>query len=117
MKIKDIEQNLIELEERLFKLNNYYDYDDIECKGIRDVENLFNGVAFNQLTNEDHYKPIKTNSAFNGNCIEYQSKGDKDKNLSPKGHLDMIRPYLSSTINNHKTPKNSRVHSVMNKLL
>ena len=47
-KIKEIEQNLIELEESLFKLNKYYDYDDIEYKGIRDVANLFNGVAFNQ---------------------------------------------------------------------
>ena len=43
-----------------------------------------NGTAFNQSTNEDYYKPIKTNSAFNGNYIEYQSKGDRDKNLSIK---------------------------------
>ena len=63
-KIKEIEQNLIELEESLFKLNKYYDSDDIEYKGIRDVENLFNGVAFNHSTDEDYYKPIKTNSAF-----------------------------------------------------
>ena len=73
-KIKEIEQNLIELEESLFKLSKYYDSDDIEYKGIRDVENLFNGVAFNQSTDEDYYKPIKTNSAFNGNYIEYQIK-------------------------------------------
>ena len=44
-KIKEIEQNLIELEESLFKLSKYYDYDDIKYKGIRDVENLFNGFA------------------------------------------------------------------------
>ena len=68
-KIKEIEQNLIELEESLSKLNKYYDYDHIEYKGIRDVENLFN-----QLTDEDYYKPIKTKSAFNSNYIEYQSK-------------------------------------------
>ena len=30
-------------------------------------------------------------------------KGDKDKNLWPKEYLDMIRPYLSDMINNHKT--------------
>ena len=65
-KIKETEQNLIELEESLFKLNKYYDYDDIEYKGIRDVENLFN-----QSTDEDYYKPIKTKSTFNGNYIEY----------------------------------------------
>ena len=54
---------------------------------------------------------MKTNSAFNGNYMEYQSKGDKDKNLSPKEYLDMIRPYLSDIINNQKTAKNLRVHS------
>ena len=53
---------------------------------------------------------MKTNSAFNGNYIEYQSKGDKDKNLSPKEYLDMIRPYLSDLINDHKTPKKLRVY-------
>ena len=35
-KIREIEQNLIELEESLFNLNKYYDYDDIQYKGIRD---------------------------------------------------------------------------------
>ena len=54
---------------------------------------------------------MKTNSAFNGNHIEYQSKGGKDKNLSPKEYLDLIRPYLSDIINDHKTPQNLRVHS------
>ena len=51
-KIKEIEQNLIELEESLFKLNKYYDYDDIEYKEIRDLANVFNGVALNQSTDE-----------------------------------------------------------------
>ena len=106
-KIKEIEQNLIELEESLFKLNKYYDYTDIEYKGIRDVANLINGMS----TDEDYYKPTKTKSAFNANYIEYESKGDKDKNLSLKEYLDMIRPYLSNIINDHKTPKNLRVHS------
>ena len=54
---------------------------------------------------------MKTNSAFNGNYMEYQSKGDKDKNLSPKEYLDMIRPYLSDLINDNKTPKILRVHT------
>ena len=54
-KIKEIEQDLIELEKGLFKLNKYYRYDNIEYKGITDVENLFN-----QSTDKDYYKPIKT---------------------------------------------------------
>ena len=110
-KIKEIEQNLIELEESLFKLNKYYDYDDIEYKGIRDLANVFNGVALNQSTDEDYYKPIKTKSAFKGNYIKHESKGDKDKKLSPNIYLDIITPYLSNIIKDHKTPRNLRVHS------
>ena len=96
-KIKEIEQNLIESEESLFKLNKYYDYDDIKYEGIIDIENLFN-----RSTNDDYYKPIKTDSPFNGD-IEHQSKRDKDKNLSPREYFNMIRPYLSDKINNHNT--------------
>ena len=55
----------------------YYDYDNTEYRGMRDIRNLFDEV------DKEYYKPIKTKSAFNGNYIEYESKGDKDKNLSP----------------------------------
>ena len=102
----EIEKNLFELEEILSRLKNYHDYDDVEQKRIRDVGNLFN-----QSTDGDYYKPIKTKSAFNGNYIEYESNGDKDKNLSLRKYLRMIRPYLSQTINDHKTPKKLTVHS------
>ena len=34
-KIKKIEKNSLELEESLSKIKKYYDYDDIEYKGIR----------------------------------------------------------------------------------
>ena len=60
---------------------------------------------------EDYYKPTKTKSAFNGNYLEYESKGEKYKNLSPEEYLDMIRPYLSDIINDHKTPEKLKVHS------
>ena len=97
-KIKEIEENLIWLEESLFKLKKYYDYDDTEYQGIRDVANLFN-----QSTNEDYYKQIWTKSSFNGIYIEYESKGDKNKNLSTKEYLIMIRPYLRDVIIDCKT--------------
>ena len=96
-KIKEIEQNLIELEENLVKLNKYYDYDDIECKGIGDVKDLFGEF------HEDYYKPMKIVSTFDGNYIEYESKGDKNKNLSPEEYLNIIKPYLHDMINTHKT--------------
>ena len=66
---------------------------------------------FNQSINGDYYKPIRTKSAFNGNYIDYESEGGKDKNLLPKEYLDMIRPYLSNITDDHKTPKELRVHS------
>ena len=66
-KIRNIEKNLLELEESLSKLKKYYDYDDAEYKGIRDIGNLFN-----QSIDEDYYKPIKTTNGFDNknNYIE-----------------------------------------------
>ena len=46
--------------------------------------------------------PIKIYGAFDDSYVEYHSKGDKDKILSIKEYLDMIKPYLSDTINDHK---------------
>ena len=77
---------------------------------MREIRNSLNGIAISGI-DEDYYRPITTKNTVNGNYVEYESKGDKDKNFSPKEYLDMIRPYLSDMINNHKTPKNLRVHS------
>ena len=105
-KIKEIARNLLELEENLFKPKTYYDYDDTECKGIRDVKDLFD-----LSIDEDYYKPIITNVAFNNNYIQYESKGNKDKILTLREYLDMIRSYLSNIINDHKTQGEWRIHS------
>ena len=109
-KIKEIEESLFKLEERLPNFNKYRFQDDFKYRNIGDIRNLFNGIAFNEI-DEGYYRPIRSKSAFNGHYIEYKSKRDKDKNLSPKEYLDMIRPYLSNIINYHKTPKNLRAHS------
>ena len=90
----------------LSKSKKYFDYDDVEYKGIRDVKDLFDLPI-----DEDCYKPIITNGAFNNNYIQYESKGDKDKILTPSEYLDMIRPYLSDIINDHKTQGEWRIHS------
>ena len=60
---------------------------------------------------EDYYKPVITNGAFNNNHIQYESNGDKEKNLSMKKHLILIRPYLIHIINDHKTQEKWRIHS------
>ena len=49
----------------------YDDYDDTEYKGIKDVKDLFDLPV-----DEDFYKPIKTNGAFNNNYIQHESKGN-----------------------------------------
>ena len=105
-KIKEIERNLTELEENLSKTKKYYDYDDIEYRGIRNARDLFD-----LSIDEDYYKPITTKSAFDGNYIQYEGKRDKGKNLSIKKYLNMIKPYLSHIINNHKIRGLIRYHS------
>ena len=50
-------------------------------------------------------------SAFNNNYIQYESMGDRYKNLSVKEYIDFIRPYLSDIINNHKAQGKWRIHS------
>ena len=115
-KIKEIEESLFKLEERLSNFKKYRPQDDFEHTNIKDIRNVFNRdalnkIAFNQSIDEDYYRSIRIKSAFNDNYIEYESKGNKDKNLSPKEYLDMIRPYFSDIINNYETPKNLGVHS------
>ena len=51
---------------------------------------------------EDHYKPIIVNSAFGDNYIQYENKGDKDKVLTIREYVNMIRPCLVDMINDHK---------------
>ena len=68
-----------------------------------DEDKIFRDFRFLLDQEKDHYEPAKTVSALNNNYIQYESIGDKDKNLSIKEYIDIIRPYLSDIINNHKT--------------
>ena len=70
-------------------LKKYYDYDDIKYKGIRDVRNLFN-LSIDEYCN----KPIRTNSGFNNNYIEYESKGDKEKFYQLKNILILLSDHI-----------------------
>ena len=105
-KIKEIEKNLTELEEIFSKTKKYYDYGGIEYRGIRNVRDIFD-----LSIDEDYYKPIIAKGAFDGSYIQYESKGDKGKNLSIKEYLNLIKPYLSDIINDHKTHGLVRYHS------
>ena len=102
-KIKEIESNL-ELEENLFKPKKYYDC--TKYKGIRDVKDLFD-----LSVDEDFYKPIITNDAFNINYIQYEGNGNKHKMLTNSEYFDIIRPYLIDIINDHKTQGERKIRS------
>ena len=106
-KIKEIERNLLELKESLFRPKKYYDYHD-KYKEIRDVESLFN-----LSVDRDCYKPIRTNSAFSNNYIEYETKGDKNKTLLVIEYLRMIRTYLGDIIKTIKLTENGKFIQVI----
>ena len=61
---KKTKKYLIKLEERIYKLNSYYDCDDVEYRGMKDIKNLFD-----LSISEDYYKPIIVNGTFNNNYI------------------------------------------------
>ena len=99
-----IDDNLLELVNKLNKKEKYryHDRDDLDYHGIRDIENLFDAD-----NNEDYYKPILVKSSFNESYKYYESRGDKDKKLSIEQYLDVIKPYLSDLINDHKAIETS----------
>ena len=74
-----------------------YGRDDFDYYGIKDIENLFDEVS-----EEDYYKPILLKSSFKGNYKYYESRGDKEKRLSVKQYLNKITPYLYDLINDHR---------------
>ena len=99
-----IYDRLVELLRTLDKKEKYkyHERDDLDYHGIRDIENLFDDID-----DDDYYKPISVKSSFKNNYKYYESRGDKDNKLSVEQHLDMIMPYLSDLINENKTIENN----------
>ena len=95
-KQKKNKQYLKKLKKSLNKSRKYYDYDHPDYEGIREVKKLYDKI------DENYYKAVKNKGAFNDNYIEYESRRDKDKNLSLQEYLDLVRPYLRDMINNHE---------------
>ena len=86
---------LDELDKKILKLDKYHNYDDYEYKGIKDIKDLFK-----LSINKDHYKPILVKSGYNGNYVQYESKGVKI--LTLKEYLALIEKYLRELINYYK---------------
>ena len=96
--------NLVELVNKLNKKEKYryHDRDNLDYHGIRYIENLFDAD-----NNDDYYKPILVKSSFNESYKYYESRGDKDKKLLIEQYFDVIKPYLSDLINDHKAIETS----------
>ena len=80
-------------------------------KGNHDEDIIFRDLRFLLDLEKDHYEPKKPVSTFNNNYIQCENMGDKDKNLSIRECIDVIRPYSSDIINNHKTQGEWKIHS------
>ena len=99
-----IYNNLFELVNKLNKKEKYkyHGRDDLDYHGIRDMENLFDDID-----NDDYYKPMLVKSSFKENYKYYESRCDKDKKLLVKLYLYKIMPYLSDLINENKAIENN----------
>ena len=76
---------------KILKLDKYHDSDDYEYKGIKDIKDLFK-----LSIDKDYYKPILVESGYNGNYVQYESKGDKI--LTVKEYLALLEKYLRKLI-------------------
>ena len=81
---KTIFNRLIRIANTLDKKQEYKhsDYDDQNYFGIKDIENLFDNIS-----NDDYYKPIILKRSFKNNYEYYEIRGDRDKKLSIKQYF------------------------------
>ena len=87
--IKNIGRYLKNFKNYLEKLQKYQD--NISYG----LDHLFN--------EEDYYKPTEVKSAFVGNYVLYESRGDKDGKLSLYEYFDKIKPHLKDMIDHYKS--------------
>ena len=57
---------------------------------------------FNEDDEEDYYEPVEIKSAFDNSYIQYESRGDRDANLSLAEYVNITIPYLRDMTDNHK---------------
>ena len=58
---------------------------------IRDIRTIFE-------QEDDYYEPVKVGNFWNNNYVEYESNGNKNKNLLVTKYLDKTKPYLGDII-------------------
>ena len=57
---------------------------------------------FDEVIEEDYYKPILVKSSFKGNYKYYESRGDKEKRSSVKQYINKIKSHLYDLINDNR---------------
>ena len=80
LELETTKEYLDELDKKILKLDEYYDDDDFEFKGIENVRDLFKILTVEEylaLILEIIYKPTLVKSGYNINYIEYRSEGDQ----------------------------------------
>ena len=92
LELETTKEYLDELDKKILKLDEYYNDDDFEFRGIENVQNLFKILI---------YKPTIVKSGYNNNYIQYKSEGDKI--LTIEEYLALIEPYLRELINDYKS--------------
>ena len=93
--LKKTSKYLDELDGRITRLDKCHDYDDLEYKGIKDIE-----ILFKISIDKDYYKPKLNKSGYNKNYAQYESKGDKI--LSLKEYLNLTEKYLRELLEEYK---------------
>ena len=86
--LKNIGKYLKKLNNDLKKVNKYQD-------------NITHGLDY-LFNEEDYYKPTEVKSAFDGNYVLYESRGDKNAELVLHKYFDKIKPHLQTNrMKNH----------------
>ena len=105
--LTDSEKNVLKfIGKYIKKLNNdlkkLQKYQDNITYGL---DYLFNG--------EDYYKPTEVKSAFDGNYVLYESRGDKDGKLSLSEYFNNIKPQLKDMIDYYKSKGEWKIQTTM----
>ena len=100
--LKNISKYLKKLSNDLKKLHKYQD-------------SITYGLdyLFNEVNEEDCYKPTEVKSAPDSSYMLYESKGGKDNKLAVYEYFDIIKPYLKDMIDDYKARDEWKIQSSM----
>ena len=80
---KQSEESIINSIRNIFILEK--ENNGIKDRIVRDIRRFFD------QQDDDYYKPKRVSNFWNNNFIEYESNGNRNKNLSLDEYLDKIR--------------------------